>query len=117
MSEYRHLLSPLSLRGHTLRNRVVFGAHTNNMSDMGIPGPRMEGYLVERALGGAGMIVTEPVPVHRTGVLTRGNLLHSSDEIIPHFQRITDRVKEAGAVICQQLYLSLIHISEPTRPY
>ncbi len=104
MSEYRHLLSPLSLRGHTLRNRVVFGAHTNNMSDMGIPGPRMEGYLVERALGGAGMIVTEPVPVHRTGVLTRGNLLHSSDEIIPHFQRITDRVKEAGAVICQQLY-------------
>ena len=44
------------------------------------------------------------MPVHRTGVLTRGNLLHSSDEIIPHFQRITERVKEAGAVICQQLY-------------
>jgi 2,4-dienoyl-CoA reductase-like NADH-dependent reductase (Old Yellow Enzyme family)/thioredoxin reductase len=104
MTSHPRLLSPLTLRGHTLRNRIVFGAHTNNMSDHGIPGPRMEGYFVERALGGAGMIVTEPVPVHRTGVLTRGNLLHSSDEIIPHFQRITDRVKEAGAVICQQLY-------------
>ena len=104
MTSHPRLLSPLTLRGHTLRNRIVFGAHTNNMSDQGIPGPRMEGYFVERALGGAGMIVTEPVPVHRTGVLTRGNLLHSSDEIIPHFQRITDRVKEAGAVICQQLY-------------
>lgn len=104
MTSHPRLLSPLTLRGQTLRNRIVFGAHTNNMSDQGIPGPRMEGYFVERALGGAGMIVTEPVPVHRTGVLTRGNLLHSSDEIIPHFQKITDRVKEAGAVICQQLY-------------
>lgn len=104
MTSHPRLLSPLTLRGQTLRNRIVFGAHTNNMSDQGIPGPRMEGYFVERALGGAGMIVTEPVPVHRTGVLTRGNLLHSSDEIIPHFQQITDRVKEAGAVICQQLY-------------
>lgn len=104
MTTYRHLLAPLTLRNQTLRNRIVFGAHTNNMSDQGIPGPRMEGYFLERALGGAAMIVTEPVPVHRTGVLTRGNLLHSSDEIIPHFRRITDQVKDAGAVICQQLY-------------
>lgn len=104
MTQYKNLLSPLSLRGHTLRNRIVFGAHTNNMSDQGIPGPRMAGYLVERALGGAAMIVTEPVPVHRTGVLTRGNLLHSDDAIIPHFRKITDAVKDAGAVICQQLY-------------
>ncbi|MDB5663965.1 FAD-dependent oxidoreductase [Cypionkella sp.] len=104
MTSHPRLLSPLQMRGQTLRNRIVFGAHTNNMADQGIPGPRMEGYFVERALGGVGMIVTEPVPVHRTGVLTRGNMLHGSDEIIPHFQRITERVKDAGAVICQQLY-------------
>ncbi len=104
MTQHRHLLSPLTLRGHTLRNRIVFGAHTANMSDMGIPGPRVQGYLVERALGGAGMIVSEPVPVHRTGVLTRGNYLHSSDEVIPHFRKITDAVKAAGAVILQQQY-------------
>ena len=102
--QHRHLLSPLTLRGHTLRNRIVFGAHTANMSDMGIPGERVQGYLLERALGGAGMIVSEPVPVHRTGVLTRGNYLHSSDEVIPHFRKITDAVKAAGAVILQQLY-------------
>ncbi len=104
MTRHRHLLAPLQLRGQTLRNRIVFGAHTNNMSDMGIPGPRMESYLLERALGGAAMIVAEPVPVHRTGVLTRGNLLHGSDEIIPHFQKITSRVQEAGSVIIQQIY-------------
>ena len=86
MNSHRHLLSPLQLRGVTLRNRVVFGAHTANMSDQGIPGPRYGKYLLERALGGAAMIVAEPVPVHRTGVLTRGNFRHGSDEIIPHFQ-------------------------------
>ncbi|MBI1173030.1 FAD-dependent oxidoreductase [bacterium] len=104
MTQHRHLLSPLQLRGHTLRNRIVFGAHTANMSDMGLPGPRVHGYLLERALGGAGMIVSEPVPVHRTGVLTRGNYVHSSDEVIPHFRKITEDVKAAGAVILQQLY-------------
>ena len=100
---HKHLLSPLSMRGQTLRNRIVFGAHTANMSDMGIPGPRVQGYLLERALGGAAMIVSEPVPVHPTGVLTRGNYT-ISDEIIPHFRKITDAVKDAGSVILQQLY-------------
>ncbi len=104
MTQHRHLLSPLALRGQTLRNRIVFGAHTNNMSDQGIPGPRMGKYLLERALGGAGMIVCEPVPVHRTGILTRGNMLLGSDAIIPHFRLITDEVKDAGATIIQQIY-------------
>lgn len=100
----KHLLSPLQLRGHTLRNRIVFGAHTANMADQGLPGPRYGKYLLERALGGAAMIVAEPVPVHSTGVLTRGNFLHSTDEVIPHFRAITEPVKAAGSVILQQLY-------------
>jgi 2,4-dienoyl-CoA reductase-like NADH-dependent reductase (Old Yellow Enzyme family) len=104
MTRHPRLLSPLSLRGHRLRNRVVFGAHTNNMAEGGLPLARQGAYWLERALGGAGMIVTEPVPAHRTGVLTRGNLAHDSDAIIPHFQAITAQVKAAGAVIVQQIY-------------
>ena len=84
--QHRHLLSPVELRGHRLRNRIVFGAHTNNMAEGGLPGARTAGYLLERALGGAAMIVAEPMPVHRTGVLTRGNFLHGTDEVIPHFR-------------------------------
>lgn len=104
MTAHPRLMSPLSLRGRTLRNRIVFGAHTANMSDQGLPGPRFGGYLLERALGGAAMIVAEPMPVHRSGVLTRGNFLHSTDAVIPHFRAITEPVKDAGAVILQQLY-------------
>lgn len=98
------LFKPLQLRHKTLRNRIVFGAHTANMAEQGLPGERNRGYYEERARGGVGMIVVEPIPVHGTGVLTRGNFLHSSDEIIPHFRKITDVVHDHGAVICHQLY-------------
>ncbi len=104
MTRHPRLLSPATLRGHTLRNRIVFGAHTANMSELGLPGPQYGAYLLERALGGAAMIVAEPMPVHPTGVLTRGNFRHSDDAVIPAFRRIIDPVKDAGAVIVQQLY-------------
>lgn len=103
-TDHPRLMSPLNLRGRTLRNRVVFGAHTANMAEAGLPGPRFGGYLLERALGGAAMIVAEPVPVHRTAVLTRGNFRHDDDAVIPAFRRIVEPVREAGALILQQLY-------------
>ena len=56
-TKYPRLMSPLKLRDQTLRNRIVFGAHTANMSDQGMPGPRFGKYLLERALGGAAMVV------------------------------------------------------------
>ena len=101
---FPRLFQPLTLRHRTLRNRIVFGAHTANMAEGGLPGPRHLAYYRERALGGAAMIVVEPVPVHATAVLTRGNFRHSSDEVIPHFRQLTEAVKAEGAVIIQQLY-------------
>jgi len=104
MTQHPRLLSSLTLRGHTLRNRIVFGAHTANMSKDGLPDRQFGAYLLERAKGGAAMIVAEPMPVHPTGVLTRGNFRHSSDTVIPHFRAITEPIRDAGAVILQQLY-------------
>lgn len=101
---FPHLAQPLQLRHLTLRNRIVFGAHTANMSEGGLPGARHLGYYLERARGGAAMIVVEPVPVHATGVLTRGNFLVGSDEVVPGFRAITDAVHAEGAAIIQQLY-------------
>jgi 2,4-dienoyl-CoA reductase-like NADH-dependent reductase (Old Yellow Enzyme family) len=101
---YPTLFSPIKLRHKTLRNRIVFGPHTVNMSNEGIPGDRHFGYYRERARGGAGMIVVEPVPVHRTAVLIRGNFLAETDETIPHFKRIVDECRAEGAVMIHQLY-------------
>ena len=101
---FPRLFQPLTIRHRTLRNRIVFGAHTANMAEAGLPGERHLGYYRERALGGAAMIVVEPVPVHPTAVLTRGNFRAGSDAIVPHFRKLTEAVQAEGAVIVQQLY-------------
>ncbi len=103
-NHFPRLFSPIKLRGKTLRNRIVFGAHTANMSEQGFPGDRHIAYYRERALGGAAMLVIEPMPVHPAAVLTRGNFKHSTDEVIQFFRKITDAVHEEGALILQQLY-------------
>ena len=87
---FPHVFEPLTLRHRTLRSRITFGAHTANMAEDGLPAERHIGYYRERALGGAGMIVVEPIPIHRTGVLTRGNFRHDDDAVIPAFRRVTD---------------------------
>ena len=106
VGSFPNVLAPLTLRHRTLRSRINFGAHTTNMSEEGLPGKRHIGYYRERALGGVGMIVVEPVPVHRTGVLTRGNFRHGDDAIIPAFRRLTDACREANPdiVMIHQLY-------------
>jgi 2,4-dienoyl-CoA reductase-like NADH-dependent reductase (Old Yellow Enzyme family)/thioredoxin reductase len=101
---FPHLFEPLKLRHRTLKHRLNFGAHTANMSEGGLPGERHLAYYAERARGGAAMIVVEPVPAHRTGVLTRGNFLHSDDAVIPHFRRINDACHEFDTVMIQQIY-------------
>ena len=103
-ASFPKLSSPVTLRGRTLRNRVIFGAHTANMSEGGLPGPRHLAYYEERARGGAAMIVIEPMPVHPATVLTRGNFRHSDDSVIPHFRAVTEAIRRHGALALQQLY-------------
>ncbi|MCU1394266.1 MAG: oxidoreductase [Ilumatobacteraceae bacterium] len=81
------------------------------MAEDGLVSERHIGYYRERAIGGAGMIVVEPVPVHRTAVLTRGNFRPDDDAVIPGFRRLTEACREAAAssgqgdvVMLHQLY-------------
>ncbi|MEP9373719.1 FAD-dependent oxidoreductase [Mesorhizobium sp. KR1-2] len=101
---FKRLFTPVALRHKTLRNRIVFGAHTANMAVEGLPTERHAAYYAERAKGGAAMVVVEPVPVHAAAVLTRGNFRHSDDGVIPHFRKVTEAIHEHGAVAIQQLY-------------
>lgn len=101
---FNHLFTPAALRGKTLRNRIVFGAHTANMAVEGLPTEQHVAYYAERAIGGAAMIVVEPMPVHAAAVLTRGNFRHGDDAVVPHFRKVTDAIRGNGAVAIQQLY-------------
>ncbi|PVA10689.1 oxidoreductase [Pelagivirga sediminicola] len=101
---FDHVVKPVRLRHKTLKNRVVFGAHTANMADNGLPGAQHLAYYEERAIGGAAMIVVEPMAVHPAAVLTRGNFRVGTDDVIPHFRKITEACHAHGTVMIQQLY-------------
>lgn len=105
-SEYTfdHLLQPLQLRHKRLKHRITVGAHTLNFSEQGLPTEKHIAYYEERARGGAAMIVVEPVPIHATGQLTRGNFRHQDDSIVPGFKELNKRCHAHGTVMIQQLY-------------
>ena len=46
----RPLLAPVKLGSRQLRNRVVFGAHTTNLAEDGVPGARMTQYAARAAI-------------------------------------------------------------------
>lgn len=102
--QFPRTFAPVTLNGHTLRNRIVFGAHTTNMAEGGAPTERHAAYYAARAIGGAAMIVVEPMPVHPAAVLTRGNFRPGDDGVIPHFRKVTAVIKSNGAIAIQQLY-------------
>ncbi len=103
-SAFPNLFNPIQVGSKTLKHRLNFGAHTANMEEGGrLPGRRHKGYYLERAIGGAAMIVVEPMPVHKSGVFIRGGFRAEDDAVIPHFREITDAVKDQDTVILQQL--------------
>ncbi|MDX1718004.1 MAG: oxidoreductase, partial [Anderseniella sp.] len=79
----------------------MFGAHTANMAENGLPSRRTKAYYVERAKGGAAMIVVEPVPAHKSGVLTRGNFRAEDDAIIAPLRKINEACSNYGTVMIQ----------------
>ncbi len=100
---FPNLFKPIDIGPKRLKHRLNFGAHTANMSVEGLPSDRHVAYYRERAIGGAAMIVVEPVPVHAAAVFKRGCFRANDDSIIPHFARIIEACKPHGPVMIQQL--------------
>ena len=102
--EPERLFSPLALRGHELRNRIVFTAHTASFSADGIPGERVQAYYEARAAGGAGLIVMEPLPVLPSGGVTPQNYRWNDERFVPALRSVVDAVHRHGTVFVSQLY-------------
>ena len=101
---YPLLLSPIRLREHELRNRVVFTAHTASFSEDGIPGSRAREYYAARARGGAGLIVMEPLPVLPSAGVTPQNYRWRDARFVPGLTAVCEAVHEHGTVLVSQLY-------------
>lgn len=102
MTAYPRVFSPVELGGITLRNRVFVSAHTTNFGTDFLPTDRHVAYHAERARGGAGLIITEPLRVHPTS-LGRAGGLAADPAALPGLTRITTAVREQGAAVFTQL--------------
>ncbi|MBO0694070.1 MAG: NADPH-dependent 2,4-dienoyl-CoA reductase, partial [Acidimicrobiaceae bacterium] len=100
---YAHLLSPLTVGGLTLRNRVVMGSMHTGLEDRVRDLPKLAAYLAERARGGVGLIVTGGYSPNKRGWLKpfaseMSNPLHAARHL-----QVTDAVHEHGAAIALQV--------------
>ncbi|MFJ3877401.1 bifunctional salicylyl-CoA 5-hydroxylase/oxidoreductase [Streptomyces sp. NPDC090077] len=66
------MFTPFTLRGLTLRNRVVVSPMDTYSAEDGVPGDFHLVHLGGRALGGAGLVMTEMVCVSAEGRITPG---------------------------------------------
>jgi 2,4-dienoyl-CoA reductase-like NADH-dependent reductase (Old Yellow Enzyme family) len=99
MNEFAHLLSPLSVGGLTIRNRVFSSGHRTCFAARGKVTDRMIAYHAERARGGIGLIITEATVVDPEAPVGPFNLLNADDSIIPGYLQLTGAVHAEGAKI------------------
>ncbi|MCS0635561.1 bifunctional salicylyl-CoA 5-hydroxylase/oxidoreductase [Streptomyces sp. LP05-1] len=99
------MFTPLSLRGLTLRNRVVVSAMDMYSAEDGLPGDFHLVHLGARALGGAGLVMTEMVCVSPHGRITPGCAGLYTPGHTAAWRRITDFVhrRSPGTAIGVQL--------------
>ena len=93
-----NLLSPLSLRGVTLRNRIAMSPMCQYSSDEGMANDWHLVHLGSRAAGGVALIMVEATAVTRDGRITPGDMGIWSDAHIAPLARIASFVESQGKV-------------------
>ncbi|HEY3568253.1 MAG TPA: NADH:flavin oxidoreductase/NADH oxidase [Thermoanaerobaculia bacterium] len=97
------LLTPLTLRGVTLRNRIVMSPMCQYSAEEGMCNDWHLVHLGSRAVGGAALIVVEATGVTRDGRISPADLGIWSDAHVEPLARVARFVHEQGAVAGIQL--------------
>ena len=108
------LLQPFQLKHLNLRNRIISTSHEPSYSEDMLPKLRYQLYHEEKAKGGIAMTMFGgSTLVDRDSPPAFGNLYAGSDEIVPYFKQLSQRVHQYGAaVMCQ-----ITHLGRRTSPY
>lgn len=103
MSARPLLFMPIRLRELTVRNRVAIAPMLQYSGRDGLPTDWHFLHLGKFALGGAGIVFSEAIAVEERGRITYGDLgLWRDDQVAP-LRRITDFVRQHGAIPAVQL--------------
>jgi 2,4-dienoyl-CoA reductase-like NADH-dependent reductase (Old Yellow Enzyme family) len=98
-----HLFSPLKIKSIELKNRIVVSPMCEYSSVDGFANNWHLVHLGARAVGGAGLIITEATAVSPEGRISPGDLGIWKDEHIAKLKEITTFIEEHGAVAGVQL--------------
>jgi 2,4-dienoyl-CoA reductase-like NADH-dependent reductase (Old Yellow Enzyme family)/thioredoxin reductase len=102
---YKHLFSPIKIRGIELKNRIVFPAMGTKMAtDDKFVTKQLIDYQVARVQGGCGLNFTEVCSVYGKAA-PKKFLAISEDRYIPGLKKLTDAIHEAGGKAGIQLWL------------
>lgn len=97
------LLTPLTIRGVTVRNRVVMSPMCQYLADEGLASDWHLVHLGSRAVGGVGLVMVEATAVTREGRITPGDLGIWGEQHVEPLARIARFVQSQGAVAGIQL--------------
>ena len=97
------LFEPLTIKGITLPNRIVMSPMCQYSAVDGFANDWHLVHLGSRAVGGTGLIIVEATAVVPEGRISYADLGIWKDEHIPNLKRVTDFIKEHGAVAGIQL--------------
>ncbi|SON53611.1 putative N-methylproline demethylase [Hartmannibacter diazotrophicus] len=107
------LLKPLTIKGLTIRNRVMSTSHAPGYGKDGKPQERYQLYHAEKAKGGIGLTMfggsssvaldSPAAPWNQISV--------ADDSVVPYFQEFADRVHRHGA----KLMIQLTHMGRRTK--
>ena len=98
------LFSPFTLRGVTLRNRIAMSPMCMySCGEDGLATDFHLAHLVARAVGGAGLVMTEAAAVEARGRISTSDLGIWNDAQVEPLARIVRLGKAQGAVMCTQL--------------
>ena len=97
------LLSPLTIRGVTLRNRIVMSPMCQYSADDGLANDWHLVHLGSRAAGGAGLVVVEATAVTAEGRITPRDMGIWGEQHVEPLARIARFVHSQGAIAGIQL--------------
>src|SRR6187401_2483999 len=97
------LLSPLTIRGVTFRNRIVMSPMCQYIAKEGMADDWHLVHLGSRAAGGVSLVMVEATAVTRDGRISPGDMGIWSDEHVEPLARIARFVQSQGAVPAIQL--------------
>ncbi|MDX1580002.1 MAG: FAD-dependent oxidoreductase [Alphaproteobacteria bacterium] len=96
---FDHVLSPISIKGLEIKNRVVRTAHGTNLGG-GALSDDLIAYHEARAKGGVGLSMLEASGIHPSGPMT---LNVWDDSIIPRYEELMKKVRPHGMRMFSQL--------------